>query len=266
MFKGYYGMSENPFEKSAPVKQHFLSKDFTEMAGRLRFVSETRGIAVFTAPPGGGKTYTLRCFAEQLNPNLHQLVYICMSTVSVIQFYQQLCSSLGVSRSASKSVMFADIQAQLFSLYKSRKPFILALDEAHELDPRILKDIRMIMNYNFDSINIFTLILLGGPHLNNTLEKPVHEPLRQRITVHYNFLGLSADETTAYVIHKLEAVGASANIMGEGTFSAIHGHAQGRPRLIDGLMTDILTLGAQLEKTVIDTDTVLAAINNQALH
>jgi type II secretory pathway predicted ATPase ExeA len=259
-------MSDNPFDKSAPAKYHFESNDFTEVAGRLRFVSETRGIAVLTSPPGGGKTYALRCFAEKLNPNLHHLVYICLSTVSVIQFYQQLCSSLGVSRSVSKSVMFADIQSQLFSLYKSRKPFILVLDEAHDLDPRILKDIKMIMNHKFDSVNTFTLIMLGEPHLNNTLEKPVHEPLRQRITVHYNFTGLSADETTAYVTHKLEAVGSSANIMGEGTFSAIHGHSQGRPRLIDSLMTDILSLGAQLGKAVVDTDTVLAAINNQALH
>ena len=266
MFRAFYGMADNLFEKSAPVKNCFQSKDFKEMTGRLRFVADTRGIAVFTSPSGGGKTYALRFFAETLNHNLHQMAYICLSTVSVTQFYQQLCAVLGIERSTSKSAMFSAIQAQLLTLYKSRKPLILALDEAHDLDARILKDIKMIMNHGYDSINTFTLILIAEPHFNDTLEKPVHESLRQRITVHYNFEGLSADETAAYITHKLEMSGASAGIMGEGTFSAIHGHSQGRPRLIDSLMTDILTLGSQLGKAVIDTDTVLAAINNQALH
>lgn len=266
MFRAFYGMTDNLFEKSAPVKHCFQSKDFKEMTGRLCYVADTRGIAVFTSPSGGGKTYALRHFAETLNQNLHQLAYICLSTVSVTQFYRQLCAVLGVEHTMSKSAMFVAIQAQLLALYKSRKPLILALDEAHDLDPRILRDIKMIMNHSYDSINTFTLVLIGEPHFNNTLEKPVHESLRQRITIHYNFEGLSADETAAYISHKLVEAGASADIMGEGVFSAIHGHAQGRPRLIDTLMTDLLTLGAQLRKTVIDTDTVLAAINNQALH
>jgi hypothetical protein len=47
----------------------------------------------------------------------------------------------------------------------------------------------MLMNYGYDSLNCFTLILCGEPHLNSTLKKPVHEALRQRITVHYNFSG-----------------------------------------------------------------------------
>jgi type II secretory pathway predicted ATPase ExeA len=154
----------------------------------------------------------------------------------------------------------------LLALYKSRKPIILAIDEAHELDSRILRDIKMIMNHAYDSISTFTIVFIGEPHFNNTLEKPVHESLRQRITAHYNFEGFTAEETTAYISHKLEAVGASANIIGEGVYSAIHGYSQGRPRLIDNLMTDTLALGAQLGKSVIDIDIVLAAINNQALH
>jgi type II secretory pathway predicted ATPase ExeA len=266
VFKAFYGMTDNFFDKSAPVKYCFQSKDFKEMASRLRFVADTRGIAVFTSPSGGGKTYALRTFAESLNQNLHQMAYICLSTVSITQFYQQLCEALGLERLVSKSLMFSAIQKQLLAFYKSRKPLILVIDEAHELEPRILRDIKMIMNHGFDSINTFTLVFIAEPHFNNTLEKPVHESLRQRIIAHYNFEGLTADETAAYISHKLEAAGASANIIGEGVYSAIHGYSQGRPRLIDSLMTDILALGAQLGKLVVDTDIVLAAINNQALH
>jgi type II secretory pathway predicted ATPase ExeA len=266
MFEAFYGMDCNPFDKSAPAKSCFGSKDFKEMAGRLRYVADKRGIAVFTSPPGGGKTYALRKFAEPLNKNLHQMAYLCMSAVSISQFYQQLCWALGVDQSQSKAAMFASVQAQLLALYKSRKPFILALDEAHELDPRVLKDVKSIMNHGYDSLNTFSLGFLAEPRFNNTLEKPVHDSLRQRITVHYNFEGMSADETSQYIAHKLDSAGASARILGEGTFLAIHGHTRGRPRLVDNLMADLLTLGAQLKKNVVDTDTVLAAINGQELH
>lgn len=64
---------------------------------------------------------------------------------------------------------------------------ILAIDEAQYLSSDILKDINMIMNHGYDSLNCFTLILAGEPYLNNIQEKPVHESLKQRISIHYNY-------------------------------------------------------------------------------
>lgn len=70
MYKHFYGLTFNPFDKSAPVKDAFHSKDHLEMQNRLSFLKNTRGIGLFTAPPGMGKTYDLRCFAGGLNSNL----------------------------------------------------------------------------------------------------------------------------------------------------------------------------------------------------
>jgi len=266
MFKGFYGMHENPFHKQIREDQHFLSKDFKEMTARLSRLKDIRGIGVFTAPPGGGKTYALRCFARELNPSLFQMAYICLSTVSITEFYMQFCGVLGVEPSQRKSTMFRDIQQRLFAMYKEqRRPLILAIDEANELDARIFRDIKMIMNHHYDSLDCFSLALLGEPHLNSTLQKPVHAALRQRITIHYNFEGLNNEETENYILHKLNVAGAASSILGEGVVTAINGYARGNPRIIDGLMTDVLTLGAQLKKHVIDTDIVLAAIDNQQL-
>jgi type II secretory pathway predicted ATPase ExeA len=143
---------------------------------------------------------------------------------------------------------------------------ILLLDEAHDLGPAILKDLKMIMNHAFDSVNCFTLALVGEPHLNNILEKPVHEALRQRIAVHCNFEGLSDGETERYLLHKLRVAGTADSVLGEGTLPAIIGYSRGNPRLLDNLMTEALLLGAQLEKPVVDTELVMAAVNNLALH
>ena len=151
-------------------------------------------------------------------------------------------------------------------MYKDkRRPLVLAIDESHDLDARVLKDLKMIMNQHYDSLDCFTLLLLGEPHLNNELHKPVHEALRQRIVIHYNFEGLNHDEAENYILHKLNSAGAASNILGEGTIAAVCGYARGNPRLIDNLMTDVLTLGAQMNKNVIDTEIVLAAMNNQQL-
>ena len=123
----------------------------------------------------------------------------------------------------------------------------------------------MIMNHDFDSVNCFTLVLAGEPHLNHILEKPIHEALRQRIAIHYTFSGLSDTETEQYLLHKLRIAGAADSILGDGTLPAIAGYAHGCPRLLDNLMTEALMLGAQLEKPSLDTDIIMAAANNLAL-
>ena len=91
MFNDYYGLSFNPFDKQRlSEKDHFESTDFKEMTARLGYLKDIRGIGVFTARPGMGKSYTLRCFAKSLNPNLYNMSYICLSTISVSEFYRVL--------------------------------------------------------------------------------------------------------------------------------------------------------------------------------
>ena len=162
--------------------------------------------------------------------------------------------------------MFKSLLVQIWYLYKEkRQPLLLAVDEAQYLSTGILNDIKMLMNYGYDSVNCFTLILCGEAHLNNTLNRPVHEALRQRVTVHYNFCGLSDEEVARYVLHKIACAGGSESIMDKAALSAIHSHSQGNPRLIDNLMSDALALGSQMEKKTIDAEVVLAAVNNQNL-
>lgn len=263
----FYGLACNPFDKQTfKEKDRFLSRDIKQMSDRLNYLKDTRGIGVFTARPGMGKSFALRCFAKELNPNLYHMEYISLSTVSVAEFYRQFCDILGVSDRGGKTKMYAAIREQITYLYRDkRQPLMLAIDEAQFLSTGILNDIKMLMNYEYDSVNQFTLILCGESHLNNTLLKPVHESLRQRITVHYNFNGLSEGEVKDYIHHKIKCAGGSTQIIDLPALSAVHSNTQGNPRLIDNLMTDALILGAQTEKKVIDADTILLAVSNQNL-
>jgi type II secretory pathway predicted ATPase ExeA len=197
---------------------------------------------------------------------LNEIAYLCLSTVSVTEFYRQFCTALGIDAPHGKPAMFRAIQDRLYHLLKEkRKPFLLIFDEAHELSDTILKDLKMIMNYEFDSMNCFTLILAAEPRLNHILGKPIHEALCQRIVIHYNFTGLSDAETEQYLLHKLRIAGAADSILGNGTLPAIIGYAHGCPRLLDNLMNEALMLGAQLQKPYLDTEVIMAAANNLAL-
>ena len=265
MYNDFYSLAFNPFDKQQlPEKDCFRSKDFDEMTSRLNFLKDTRGIGLFTASPGMGKSFCLRCFAKNLNPNLYHMEYICLSTISVADFYKQLCLILGVSDKGGKTRMFKAIQEQIYYLYhEKRQPLLLAIDEAQYLSNGIFNDIKMLMNYGYDSVNCFTLILCGESHLNEILRRQPHEALRQRITIHYNYQGLSDTDAIDYVVHKLTCAGSSKAIIDEAALKAVAGHTHGNPRLIDNLMSDILVIGSQQEKKCIDTDIVLAAVNKQ---
>lgn len=266
MFRNFYGLTANPFDKSLAVKYAFNSIDHKNMIDRLNYLQKTRGIGLFTASPGMGKTYALRYFADNLNTNLVELNYICLSTVSVSEFYRQLCLELGLEPTSRKADMFKAIQERVRYLLKEKKKTVMiAIDECQYLDTKIFRDLKMLMNQDYDSYDCFALLLVGLPHVINILTKPVHEALAQRLVVHYSYKGLTKEETKDYIYSRIEAVGGAHSIVDDATIHAIAGYANGTPRIINSVMTNALLLGAQLKKTVIDTEVVLAATNNLAL-
>ena len=262
----YLGLTCNPFSKEGTsVKNSFPSQDFKEMTGGLSHLIRARGIGVFTSQPGNGKTFGVRAFLHDLNKNLYTSGYICLATVSIGEFYRQLCDLLGVPAKGGKPRMFKAIQEQIWYLYKEKgAPLILVIDEAQYLNTAILNDLKMLMNYEYDSLNCFTLILCGESWLNSTLRKPVHEALRQRISVHYEFQGLSDEEVPKYVRHKIRCAGGSEQIINEAAMSALNSMSQHNPRIIDNIMTDAMMIAMQQEKHTIDADVIMAATNNQS--
>jgi type II secretory pathway predicted ATPase ExeA len=266
MFKSFYGLSLNPFDKSLHERHAFKSKDHEQMLSRMEYLKNSRGIGLFTAPPGMGKTFALRCFSQSLNSNLYQISYICLSTVSVNEFYHQFCHELGIDHGPKKAAMFRNIQERLLHLLKEKKKtFILAVDESQYLNIHILRDIKMLMNTNFDSVDCFSMILIGQPHLCSIIEKPVHEALKQRIIVHYNYEGLSPEEAKSYIYSRIELAGATHNIIDEAAVHALANFCQGTPRIINNVMTNALIIGAQLNKHTIDTEIILSACNSLSL-
>ena len=252
----FYGLAFDPFDKNnQSVSDSFESRDQKEMMKRLNYLAEVRGVGVFTASPGMGKSYTMHRFEKELNENLYSVKYICLSTVTVSEFYKQLCSRLAISTTGG-----------IYRLYKDKKKtLIIIIDEAQYLKNSILFDLKMMMNFVYDSINCFTLILSGESHLNNTLEQTAHEALRQRIVTHYDFQGLASDEIPAYINHKLKLANGAPELINEEAMFALAGYCRGNPRIIDKVMSTALRFGADLRHNTIDATLMELAINDQSL-
>lgn len=265
MNNSFYGLTGNPFEKDFNFHgDYYKSQDFHEALARLNHLKDIRGIGLLTASPGMGKSLALKCFSDGLNQNLYRTIYVSFSTVTVPEFYRQLCDSLGITDVPGKTARVRAIKEQLsFSYSEKKQTVILILDEAQYLNTGILNDLKMLMNFKYDTLNCFALVLCGEPLLNTTLNKQVHLSLRQRITVHYEFKGLQGDEVRDYILHKIRIAGGADSMIDPAAISTLAGYCQGNPRVIDSLMTDALKIGAQQKLPSISSEVILAAADNR---
>jgi general secretion pathway protein A len=262
MNNNYYGMSFNPFDRDLSTKDAFLTLDMKEMKNRLEYLKNNPGIGVFTAGSGQGKTFSLRCFSNSLNPNITKFTYICLSTVTIMEFYRQLCDCLGIDVASKKTAMFRSIQDYFENMSQSKRIHsIVCLDEAQYLNSDILRELKMLTNFSMDSKNCFSLILLGQPILNNILVRQPNEALRQRIIISYNFRGLEESEAMDYIQNRLLLAGASASIINENAMLSAYSSSGGSIRKLNLIMTKALMIGAQNKMQHIDTDIILSAVN-----
>lgn len=266
MYKHVYGLTHNPFDKSVNAKDAYQTADFKECTARLDYLATNRGLALITASAGYGKTFAVRAFAARQNPNLVHTLYLCLSTVSPSEFYRQLSGALGLEPSFKKTDMFHSIQGHLEYLTVSKKIHVMVMvDEAQYLSAAILRDLKMLMNFSYDSRDCFSLCLLGQPALADTLSLQINEALRQRITVSYEFTGLKQSDAFGYVRQMMAVAGGSETLFEEAAVRAAHGGAQGSIRILGHILTGALTIAAQQKATSIDAEMVMGAVNEMAI-
>lgn len=261
-----YGLTGNPFDKNFNFKgKYFESDDLKQVLSRLNLLKTARGIGMITAAPGMGKSMALKIFTDGLNPNQYRPLYISFSTVTVPEFYRQLSDTFGIMDVKGKTARVHALKEQISYTYKEKKQtVILILDEAQYLNQGILNDLQMLMNFDYDSKNCFALILSGEPYLNTIIDKPIHEALKQRILVHYEYHGLSNEEVKDYILFKLKLAGGTETIIDPAAINAINGYASGDPRMIDNIMYDAINIGEQQNAITINSDIIFAAVQNRS--
>lgn len=263
MYLSYYGLEFNPFDKDIETKYAFETSDFKILKNRLDFIKENKGIALITGTPGMGKTFIIRNFLDELNKNLYKSVYICMSTVTVIEFYKQLCYSLDIDPPFKKVDMFREIQERIINLVRDKKiNVIIVVDEAQYLKTSILNDLKLLFNFELDSKNYASLILVGQPNLNSILSRNIFEALAQRITISYNMHGISKEELKEYIDSRIKIAHGNNGIFSEQAIEAIYSVCNGSVRIVNNMVTKCLIIGKSKNKECIDSDIVLEANND----
>jgi type II secretory pathway predicted ATPase ExeA len=260
MFKAFYGMEFNPFDKNLDTKYCYKSEDFKQASSRLEYLKEIKGFGLFTGNSGTGKSFTLRHFSESLNPNLFKSIYIPVSTLTVMDFYRALSYELGLAPAFKKIDMFKQIQESMGSYYPAKNitPVII-LDEAQYLKNAILDDLKILFNFNMDSKNCAVLILSGQPILNSILQRQNHEALRQRIVMNYTFRGLSRTETEEYILSRFSVCGVKTTIFTADAVELIASLSGGYARKINLLIEKALIIGFQKKTFSLDSQVVYDA-------
>ena len=189
-----------------------------------------------------------------------------MSTVTNMEFYRMLCRGLGLEPGYKKADMFADIQARVRSLVDEKRMRVtVVLDEAQYLSGAILRDLQMLANFDMDSRDMFSLVLVGHPHLAQTLARQPYESLRQRLVVSYRMEALTAAQARDYVRDRLLLAGADPVIFDDAALACAHGCCGGSVRRLNSIVVNALTIGAQQQARAIDAEMVRSAAEELVL-
>jgi len=252
MFEPFFGFKKSPFASTPDSKQLFESGAWTQLKARLQFLTDHRGAGLLTGEPGSGKSTAARTWLAGLNPNLYKIVYLHWSSGSALDLLRQLARDLDLEPSHFKGDLVDQIAEAIVRLNKTKKQHpIVVFDEAQLLSHPALEQIPLLLNFDMDSSNYLTLLLIGQPLLRRTLSLQHHEALRQRIAVHYHLEGLSRSELDDYIAHQLKAAGCSQPLFDDTARQALHQATKGIPRKVNKLGLTALRLAASRKVSIV---------------
>jgi len=261
-------MNCNPFSKDESINCPFISDDFREVTTRFNYLKEPLGIGVFLGTSGLGKTYIIRDFTNNLNKDLYKVIYINAShNMLVFDFIKLICNSLNLDTGACYKIdLYQNIQNEIIRLVKHDKvkPIVI-IDDAHNLSREIIFNLKILYDFEIDSKDYVTLILIGYLELKTELSKNIQETLNQRIIVNYKLNGLSRKEVKNYIKTRMEYANLNNDIFSPDALSALYSCSKSSPRRLNTLVTNCLMLTSQNKKNIIDSDIVINAKNEMNL-
>lgn len=256
-----YDLEFNPFIKG---KKDILieTSEYKEAIYRLNYLLKTKGFGLITGEPGRGKTTIIRNFAKSLSTSLYKVIYTSLSTLTVLEFYKSLAAKLELETKYKKNDNFNNIQAEIkrCNVEKRITPVII-IDEANYINNAILNDLKLLFNFDMDSINRAVVILVGLPQINNTLRLVSNEALKQRITMNYSLESLTKEESKSYILESLKIGKSRLTIFTENAIEAIVSAAGGIPRIINKICDACLLIGHNKDADEINNEIVMMAVD-----
>ena len=235
MYEAFFGLREKPFQLTPDPGYLFLSDAHADVLTHLEYaVQENHGFVVITGEVGSGKTTLIQSLLRKVEQTVHVGV-LANAALPPSQFLRAACEELEVPVDGLERVeLLGALNRYLLERYAEGDRVALILDEAQALADDTLEEVRLVSNLQTEKHFLLQVILVGQPQLRDKIRQKSLEQLRQRVTVQCHLTGLKAEETGAYVRHRLRAAGAEdPEIFDPGALDALHRFAGGIPRLIN---------------------------------
>jgi general secretion pathway protein A len=260
MFETFFGFKKEPFSQNPEPQQLYESRNWNQVRARIQFIVDHHGVGLITGEVGSGKSTALRTMLGGLNPNLYKIIYIHWTTGSVLDLLRLIARGLDLEPAHSQGDLVHQISEAIVVFNKTKKQHpILALDESQLLSHKALDLLPLLLNFEMDSCQYLSLLLVGQPLLRRTLSLQSHESLRQRIAVHYHLEGLSREELDSYVAHQLRVAGVKQPLFDDTARQALYQATKGIIRKVNSLALAALRLAASRKSNVVDEAAMLDA-------
>jgi general secretion pathway protein A len=262
MYLSHFGLREPPFSITPDPRFLYMSARHREALAHLVYgVGQHGGFVQLTGEVGTGKTSVCRCLLEQL-PSHVDLALVLNPRLSPIELLATVCGELRIPYPAdttSAKELVDRLHRYLLEAHARGRRTVLIVDEAQNLAPEVLEEVRLLTNLETTREKLLQVILIGQPELTAILDQPKLRQLAQRITARYHLEPLSRAETRAYIRHRLAVAGRGRAVFTEAALRVLHRRSRGIPRLINAV-ADRALLGAYTrERLQVDAATVRRA-------
>lgn len=239
MYYKFFGLAEAPFNITPDSRFLFLSQRHREALAALVYgIRERKGFILLTGEIGAGKTTVCRALVHELKSENVRLALILNPGLSELELLKAINDEFGIpSFYDTKKGLIDALNEFLINEAHQGQNVVLIIDEAQNLEPSLLEQIRMLSNLETEDTKLIQIVLMGQPELNDTLALSQLEQLSQRISVRYHLTPLTEEEMQAYIRHRLFV--ARAKIEVDFTPAAVkmaYAATRGIPRRINVLM------------------------------
>ncbi len=254
MYNNFYGFHEAPFNMTPNPRFFFSSAKHAEALDSLVYaISERKGFVVITGEIGSGKTTVCRTLLSRLNAKT-EVALITNTHLSGRDLLETVLEDLEIEyKPGSKSKLLSRLNQYLIEQLRKDHNVVLLIDEAQNLTPSVLEEVRMLSNLETETEKLIQIVLMGQPELKKKLALNRLEQLRQRITVFYHLSPLTSQEAKEYISHRVKvASGSDRPYFTDGAIYLVYKFSKGVPRLINQICDSALLSGYIAEVKIID--------------
>ncbi|MCY7317027.1 MAG: XrtA-associated ATPase [Rubrivivax sp.] len=263
MYEAFYGLTSKPFQLNPDPSFYFASKQHRRAKAYLEYgVSRNEGFIVITGEIGAGKTMVLRSLIEGLNGSNVITGHLVTTQLGAEDTLRMVGAAFGFRvKDVPKSELLITLEAFLISQTSKGKRCLLIVDEAQNLTPRAVEELRMLSNFQFGNQALLQSFLVGQPEFREILQRPEMEQFRQRVAATCHIGPLDGDETRAYIEHRLKCAGATSKPTFEpACFDGIYKATGGIPRRINAICDRLLLAGFLAGRSHLKADDVAEVV------